>query len=213
MTSAEQAFSNISTQGGKVMNISINLNNPLKADICKTYGGKAQVIYDAGCENFGWDKAQRYLFGPQRILYAKEVTPENYSVWFLSHNNFTKTINGNWYNKIDAQKGIIEEMWSEHQVGELNVYKDYTKRITFAKTKNGYVFLGVYQADTVENVLCREPIIVKGKVFKQDFETVWMKTYKLISDTYPISTKTIENDVQVKPTKNKFGALGGFTKN
>ena len=79
------------------------------------------------------------------------------------------------------------------------------------KTGNAEILFAMN--DTVENVLCKEPIIVKGKVFKQDFETVWVKTYKLISDTYPISAKAIENNIQEKSTKNKFGALGGFTKN
>lgn len=212
-----EAFPKKNQQGAKIMKsfTKVKLNNPLERDMNKGYGGRAQAIYDEACKVFGWDSSKRYLFGLQQILYAKEATPENYSPWFLTHNNFTQTMNGTWYNVIKSD-GTIEELWRKPILAnDISVYEDYTTRVTFAKTKeNGYVFVGLHKAEGIpQERVVKTPIIVGGKVFKKAGDIVWVKTYKLVSDTYPISAKTETGEDSVPPTKNKYGALGGFSKN
>ena len=148
----------------------------------KGYGTRAQTIYDDCCKLFGWDSQQRYLFGTQQILYAKNATPEGYSPWFLPHNNWTATRGGNWFNKISGD--LIEEMWLEEKIG---LYRDGTTRVTFAKREGEYVFLGLYKPVTVETKILNHNIIDRhGKTIKRSGSKIWIKIYQSISDVYPM---------------------------
>ena len=154
----------------------------LVRDINKTYGTRAQAIYDDFCKKFGWDCTKSYLFGRQQILYAEKASPEGYSPWFLPHSNWTETKGGNWFNTIRGD--VIEEMWVEEQP---RMHYDKTTRITFVKKKSGeYVFYGLYNPIKVEEKKISEDIIDRnGVVLKKAGEKVWFKTYKLISSQYP----------------------------
>ena len=133
------------------------------------FGGSAQPIYDACCEKFSWDASKRYLFGPQRLLYAQCATREAYSPWFVAHSNLTETQGGKWKNRIVGN--VIEEAW-ENQVDKIN--DDQTTRVVFAKTKKiGYVFLGVYKPVRVE-----KRVMATGR-------NIDVKIYEKISDAYP----------------------------
>ena len=151
-------------------------------------GTNAQELYYQYCDEFGWKESMAGLFGQQQILYAKGATPEGYSPWFLPHNCWTKTTNGNWYNEIKEDR--IEEIWKDDTVNYLSIYRDLTTRVTFAKRKvdgkTGYVFLGLFvpREEIREEVLTRD-MYIDGKLFKRKGETVYIKTYDLVSKTYP----------------------------
>ena len=206
---AAEVYPKDNQQVEKVMINYKKIESLLVRDMYKGYGGTAQVIYDECCEVFNWDKDKRYLFGRQQILYAEKATHEKYSPWFLPHNNWTETKGGNWFNKIAGN--VIEEMWLEQKYG---LYHDETTRVTFAKKEGEYIFLGLYVPVGVEAKTLEYNIInKKGKIVKKIGDKVWVKTYKLISDTYPISAKTDTVETNSPPTKSKYGALGCFTKN
>ncbi len=74
-------------------NSTLFIDKVVKLQNMKVYGTKAQDIYDACCRKFKWDSSKRGSFGPQKTLYTMNATPENYSVWFLAHSNWTDTGN------------------------------------------------------------------------------------------------------------------------
>lgn len=154
----------------------------LKRSWTNSFGGKAQTIYDHCCESFGWDKSQRWAFGPQQILYAEGASPEGFSPWFLPHSNLSETLGGNWFNIVT--ENTVEELWITPKHG---LHHDYTTRITFIKTKsNGYVFLGLYHPTKVEEKLLDVDIVnKKGLIIKKAGEKVWIKHYELLDDIYP----------------------------
>lgn len=156
-------------------------NKKLMRNLHQGYGGQAQAIYDECCKIFDWDRTKRGLFGRQQILYAENATPEGYSPWFLPHNNWTATKGGNWFNTILGD--TIEEMWVEKKEG---LYYDQTMRVTFAKRKTGeYVFLGVYKPEgVVQKILEKNLLNRKGEIVKTVGDTVWIKTYQLVSNSY-----------------------------
>lgn len=137
------------------------------------YGTNSRKIYVALCQKFNWDIVQQDNFGRQGArLYAENSTPEGYSVWFLGHNNWTNTKGSAWKNEISGD--LVIETWEIIEEGLTGDYN--TKRVIFAKKYNGqYVFLGVY-----------EPIGEVKEDKDRDGKTVWKKTYKKISDIYPI---------------------------
>ncbi len=156
--------------GKKPMN-KVKIGEVLIRDPQRGFCTSAQPIYDACCEKFGWNIKKRYLFGRQQWLYAENATSEGYSPWFLAHNNWTDTKGGHWKNHIFANK--IEEIWASK---DYSMTRDMTTRVVFAKNpKYGYVFLGVFK-----------PVGAKESV-SDDGKKIWIKTYELISEVYPIS--------------------------
>ena len=140
-------------------------------NLYKGYGTRAQDIYIDCCKKFNWDYTKRGLFAPQHSLYAKWATPEKYAVLFLAHSNLSNSKGGHWQNTI--KDDIIEEEWD--MCGD-DFYNDTCTRVVFAKSKfcNGnYIFIGVYKP-----VVHRKKILFNG-------QTVWIKTFRLISNTYP----------------------------
>ena len=157
----------------------------LVRDVNRGLDTTALDIYDNCCRKFNWDPTKRGSFGRQQLLYAESTTPERYSTWFLTHNNWTKTIGGNWYNELYSDH--IKEMWFEADYG---LCHDDTTRVTFARRKlNGsfvYVFIGIFKPVSVkEEILTTNIIDDKGNVRKKAGEKVWIKVYELISNTYP----------------------------
>lgn len=135
------------------------------------YGSNSRKIYVSLCQKFNWDINRQDNFGRQGVrLYAKNSTPEGYSVWFLGHNNWTDTKGSSWANEILGD--LVIETWEKREYG---LHEDDTKRVIFAKKQNDqYVFLGVYEVVGVKEDKDR------------DGKRIWKKTYKKISDTYPV---------------------------
>lgn len=116
----------------------------------KNYGSNSREIYLKGAECFGWDPKFQNEFAVQgKAMYARQATPEGYSVWFVaSHRWIGGTAAGKkWHNTIGKQ--YIHEYWNmEKQNWDdlQNLKYDFSKRITFAKAKGGgYVYIGVFQ--------------------------------------------------------------------
>lgn len=132
----------------------------------KFYGTAAKNIYLECCDIFGFDKNMAYKFGRQQWLFAANVTPEGYDVWFLAHSNITATKGGSWVNEIRSDLELITENHDDYNKF-VNSCRIYTKnRVVFAKMgNNGYKFLGVYS--------CEEPDRINQK-----------RSYKLVSKEY-----------------------------
>lgn len=147
---------------------------PLIVDYAYSYGTRAIEVYENMYRRFGWRLCFKNNFAPQKKLYAMNATPEGYSVHFLRHNNWTKSDNGVWLNKIYTNK--IEESWPVKEFYD----PQYTHikgefRVVFAHNTKGYAFVGVY-----------ETIGWKETYDTQLHEQRIVKTYKLISKEYPI---------------------------
>ncbi len=145
----------------------------INMDYAGNHGTRAMDIYINMCSRFGWRLHFKGSFGPQRPLYAINATPEGYSVHFLRHNNWTKTDNGVWFNKIYRDR--IEESWPQKEFykPEYTHIKDEI-RVVFAHNTKGYAFIGVYKTIGWEE-----------KYDSQLNEQRIIKTYKLISKEYP----------------------------
>lgn len=135
------------------------------------YGTNSRKIYVSLCQKFNWDINRQSDFGRQGVrLYAENSTPEGCSVWFLGHNNWTDTKSSAWKNEILGD--LVIETW---EIIEYGLYEDDSNRVIFAKNgKKGYVFLGVYGVVDVK------------EAEDSDGKRIWKKTYKRISDTYPV---------------------------
>ena len=106
-----------------------------------SYGTKAQDIYDICCEKYGWQRGKRGMFGSQQKLFAENVTPEGYAVWFISNSNLTGKTNGRIRNIVDTVAGTVTEEWSE----PLD-YVVASRRLIFIKDEQGrYIFFGVHK--------------------------------------------------------------------
>lgn len=165
------------------------LPHPLVVNLKRGFGGRAQSIYDAGCNTFGWDKSKRGNFSMMKILYATHATPEGHSVWFLC-NIAQKVVsdNGirwpiadatfakgkNWANFLLADGSLIYEVWKDIGPAFPGYRDDTTKRVTFLKfkdTNSDYAFAGIYEPVKLEDK------IVNGKVYH-------IKVYERIAETY-----------------------------
>lgn len=164
------------------------LPHPLVANLKRGLGGRAQSIYDAGCDEFRWDRSKRGNFSMMKLLYATDATPEGHSVWCLCHVNHAvtderfidwsaayKTLEGsNWANMLFTDGSFIYEIWKDIGPSFLGYHDDMTTRLTFIKckyTKNEYAFGGIYKPTKLESR------IVNGKVYH-------IKVYERIADTY-----------------------------
>ena len=123
------------------------------------------------CSNYlGWDDSKGTAFMPQGLMYAEKATPEKYSVWMIVHNSLIEPVyNGtsSWYNVVKGD--TIEEIW---YTDRFEVARDLSIRVAFLKTKDGYMFKGLYSLKEVE---MRE---ISGK-------PRMVKIYKMISSKYP----------------------------
>ena len=147
----------------------------------------AQRIYDRCCHEYGWDVTKRGLFAKQKPLFSEKATPEEYSAWFLSHNSWTGTCGGHWYNEIC--RNHINEYWKERCVGNgLPIDRDFTARVVFAKKSDGYyVFLGVFKPEfSISETVLTKDVALKNGHFAKKGEKVWVKKYVEISDKYPV---------------------------
>jgi hypothetical protein len=144
-----------------------------------TAGTRAIDNYDRCCALFGLKRVLRGNFAPQRMLYAKNATPEGYSVWMLAHSSLNENFNRNrrWYN-IFVYPDIIREIWFNSSDIAMS-QEDYSYRVCFAKTRDGaYVFQGIYEPQKIE----------WEKV--PDGKTELVRTFKRISRQYPIDGTT-----------------------
>ena len=164
------------------------LPRPLVANLKRGFGGRAQPIYDAGCDEFGWEKRKRGDFSMMKLLYATGATPEGHSVWCLCHVNQVvsderfidwssadRTLEDhNWANILFADGSFIYEIWKDIGPDFPGYHNDMTTRLTFIKcsyTNNKYAFGGIYKPTKLENR------IVNGKVYH-------IKVYERFAETY-----------------------------
>lgn len=165
------------------------LPKPLVANFSRGYGGRAQTVYDAGCNTFDWDKSKRGNFSMMKILYATHATPEDYSVWCLCNiaqkvisNNRISWMNvdsvfnsgKNWANILLSDGSLIYEIWKDIGPAFPGYRNDMTTRVTFLKykdTKGEYIFAGIYK-----------PVKAEDKVIGSSVYHI--KVYERIEDTY-----------------------------
>lgn len=127
----------------------IEITDKLVRDI--PYGKAAREIYEKCCKEFGWDKTKSGAFDKQQHLFAADATPENESVWFLSHSNLGKDDGGSWKNTVSKDLSKIEEKW----LNDSPEFDDNCteNRIVFVKEKDDcYYFLGIYGFAVKDNV-------------------------------------------------------------
>ena len=136
-------------------------------------GTRGIDIYDKYCRIFGWDSSLRYNFDSKQralaLMYAKNATPEGYSVWMVVHTDLSEKYNKNsrWFNFICRDQ--IKEVWF---INDHELLQDTSIRVTFVRTKEGYRFQGIYKPIKIEREL------IKGKM-----ELV--RTFERISTCYP----------------------------
>lgn len=133
-------------------------------------GTNAQDIYVKYSKAFGWEERYKYLFSYGHPLYAKNATPERYSVWFLAHSNLTGTKGGTWNNYIFEDR--IEET---HENLNDGFRDDNSVRIVFAKVNDNYMFLGLFQPKKIEeknNAQKKKIYIVTYARIKDDYEPI-----------------------------------------
>lgn len=114
------------------------------------YGTTAKEIYLNGVNLFGWDSSKIGSFGPQKLLFNKDCSPEGYSIWFITYSNLTTGSNPktNWSDYINHDFNIIKECWKKI---DNRFYDDKDTRITFARQKDGkYIYLGIFQAKEID---------------------------------------------------------------
>ena len=117
------------------------------------YGTAALNIYHKGCKKLGWKTGHDDDFDKHTILYSQNITPEGYSLWFLTHHSWIEDVknvttkNYTWWNTIGCD--IIHEDWIEHKLNDdhrHNLKYDASTRLTFAKGKNGqYFYIGLFK--------------------------------------------------------------------
>ena len=113
------------------------------------YGGVAKSIYDFCCKKFGFDESKRGCFGKQKKLYAQNATKEGYAVWFLSNSNWTNTDNGVWKNTIEDDLELITQHSNDLKIEMASLGEI---RVVFAKRNGQYLFLGIYQCTSSDNI-------------------------------------------------------------
>lgn len=151
-------------------------NNTMKIGF--SAGRKAIENYDKCCELFHFKSVLRGSFAPQKMLYARNATPEGYSVWMLAHTSLNEKFNDNnrWFNYVEPN-GTIREVWFDPSDANMS-QKDFTYRVCFIKQKSGfYEFQGIYKPE------------------KQTWEEIHgklelVRTYIRVSDVYPVEKKT-----------------------
>lgn len=151
-------------------------NNTMKIGF--SAGRKAIENYDKCCELFHFKSVLRGSFAPQKMLYARNATPEGYSVWMLAHTSLNEKFNDNnrWFNYVEPN-GTIREVWFDPSDANMS-QKDFTYRVCFIKQKSGlYEFQGIYKPE------------------KQAWEEIHgklelVRTYIRVSDVYPVEKKT-----------------------
>lgn len=100
-------------------------------------------------ENFKWNPKVGGSFGRQKRLYAKDATPEGYSVWMLAHSSYNGSIakSEKVFNNIE-DNGDIVEIWNENT--EVPDYVLGEKRVVLVKNACGqYIFWGIVETSEV----------------------------------------------------------------
>ncbi len=149
-----------------------NILKEKKLVVGKCYGTRAQEIFLACCDVFGWNRAEAGKFGPQQKLYA-EGAAHGLSPWFLAHHCWIdseeRKLQSIWWNTITDKK-VFEEWGKTDDC----FYHDFSKRITFAKTPGGYAYIGVFQPS---RELVEEIDADSGKMRR-------VKCYDLVQEEY-----------------------------
>lgn len=155
-------------------------NNTMKIGF--SAGTRAIDNYDKCCELFHFKSVLRGSFAPQKMLYARNATPEGYSVWMLAHTSLNEKFSDNnrWFNFVEPN-GTIREVWFDSSDANMS-QKDFSYRVCFIKQRSGlYEFQGIYKPE------------------KQAWEELHgklelVRTYVRVSDSYPMKEDEWEND-------------------
>ncbi len=156
----------------------------LTFDLDHSYGECAKVIYENLCTKYRWNAIYSKDFTYGKLFFAPYATRKGLSVWFLAHNNWTKTNNGMWQNEIFLEKGELVESYPVDK----SYYSDQTDRVVFTKNSDGcYVFLGVYKFHSTKQTVWKSDFRSNdGKLIApkgtEKRETIFIR----ISDTYPM---------------------------
>lgn len=108
-----------------------------------------------------------------QFLYTKGVTPEGYSVYMLSHSNWTVTKSTHYSNRIYGEDSIelIDEKSDSKKLRDHEFINDKTLRVTFTKDKNGsYIFLGVYELIKVDVITGIRTFRKKSDIYYSGFQ-------------------------------------------
>lgn len=133
------------------------------------YGKNAADIYYKAVKYLNFDSDKNVSFSFPNLLYAKDCTPEGYSVWFLPNSELNGKSNGKWANFIDEKKHKIIQ-YSFY--GDKHKHEKGEKRIVFVKQNSEeYVFLGVYELVKKEYVKYKENLI------KEEVFSLWQDDY------------------------------------
>lgn len=138
----------ILAQSGDYANFQSEVSDGLQ--LKHAYGTRAEDIYLDGVFCFGWNYAKRESFGRQQKLYDVKCTEDGYSVLFLPYSNLNDGRNEkvSWTDFISSDFKTIKEVWKDT---DKEKFYDRTKRITFAKQKNGqYIYIGIFQAKIID---------------------------------------------------------------
>ena len=144
-----------------------------KLVVGKCYGTNAQKIFLKCCEVFGWDESAKGGFAMMKPLFAKGAA-HGKSPWFLLHHSFVEPLErkfvSNWWNNI--AEDVVYEEWRE---ATDVFYHDFTDRVTFAKARFGYVYIGVFRSSPEDLFFELDP--VTGKMMH-------VKRYHLVQTDY-----------------------------
>lgn len=144
-------------------------------------GSRAIDTYDRCCELFHFKRDLRGKFAPQQMLYAKNATPEGFSVWMLAHSNLNEHFhnNNNWFN-IFVSPDTLKEIWFSPDDIQSS-QSDYSYRVCFAKNRQGrYVFQGIFEPQQIrwEEIHGRQRLV---------------RTFKRVSQCYPLGKNLFSN--------------------
>ncbi len=151
----------------------------MKLELGKSYGTNSKIIYDVARQDYNWDYAVTTTKGFKPILYHEQVTPENYSVWFICYSNLAPGRVEKWENYVSQDGEIIEETW---YATDWALYHDDSKRVVFVRslydsfgtrTLYEYYFWGIFK-----------PMEVREETDKNG-QKKWVKRYERISTVYP----------------------------
>ena len=137
------------------------------------FGTNSKEAYELLAMRYSWYKDAAENFGQEgALLYAGNVTPEGYSVWFIGHSNLTGTESRKWKNIVSLDWNTIDMIW---KVAPPDEDYDLAYRVVFVKENDGhYRFLGV----------CKKTPAHFTKL--SNGKAAWVENYTCVSDCYPI---------------------------
>ncbi len=103
----------------------------------------AKETYHFCCYKLNCKPQKAHFFGPLKICFADDATPDGLAVWCLPNNDIIKSPFGKraWYNFVSED--TIEEIWITKNFNTF--FQNKSARLTFVKTQDGYKFWGIFK--------------------------------------------------------------------